>query len=182
MSSSTSNGMDPESVVCPICGDAMEITHIYKIYSDLLIGSNAKEVQGIPKKQLTIMLSPPRIIKNGGLSSINPDVFAFILLVIFVYLLTIQLVENGPYTQGYGLGNGILIIAYWLLRRKLMAKYDQNKHDREKLISELRVKADIWMEMVYCKKDNLVFTPDHKIQLKLEQLRDYWQRKERDQG
>ncbi len=174
--------MEPGSGVCPICGESNKTTQIYKMYSNLINGSHPPEVQGIAKKQLTIMVSPPTIVKSDGLSSLHPDLLALILFIILAYLFAIQLVEKGPYTYIYGLIIGVLLIAFGLLRQKLMAKYNLNKHDREKLISEFRVKADIWMEMVYCKKDDLVFTPDHKVQLKLDQLREYWLKQTRDQG
>ena len=176
------NEMEPGSGVCPICGESNNATQIYKMYSDLLNGSLSQEVQGIAKKQLTIMVYPPMIGKSDGLSSLHPDILVLILFIILAYLFAIQLVEKGPYTFIYGLGIGVLVIGYWLFRQNLMTKYTQNKHDREKLISEFRAKADIWMEMVYCKKDDLVFTPDHKVQLKLDQLREYWLKQTRDQG
>jgi len=177
MSNSAPNEIEPRSGVCPICGESNKTTQIYKMYSDLLNGSHPQEVQWIAKKQLTIMVSPPTIVKSAGLSSLHPDLLALILFIIFAYLFAIQLVEKGPLTFMYGLGIGVLLIGYWLFRQKLMAKYNQNKHDREKTIKELRVKADIWMEMIYCIKDDLVFSPDHKVQLKLDQLREYWLKK-----
>ena len=165
------NEMEPGSGVCPICGESNKTTQIYKMYSDLINGSHPQEVQGIAKKQLTIMVSPPTIVKSDGLSSLHPDLLALIFLLflhicspfnwlkkVHIHLFMVWVLE-------------FLLIGYWLFRQKLMAKYNQNKHDREKLISEFRVKADIWMEMVYCKKDDLVFTPDHKVQLKLDQLK-----------
>jgi hypothetical protein len=174
VNNTTPNEIGPGSDVCPICGESINTIQIVKMYSDRVNGSPSQEVQGIDKKSLTIMISPPTITKKDNLSSLHPDVLALFLFIIFAYLFTIQLVEKGPYPSIYGLGIGVLLIAYWLFRQKLMAKYNQNKHDREKIISDLRVKADIWMELVYCKKDDLVFTPDHKIQLKLDQLKDYW--------
>jgi uncharacterized membrane protein len=174
--------MEPEAVICPICGESDNATQVFKMYADLLDGSPSQEIQGIAKKQLTIFVSPPTIVKNGGISSLHPDLLTLILFIIFAYLFTIRLVEKGSYTFIFGLGIGVLLIAYGLFRQKLLAIYNQNKHDREKSISELRAKADIWMEMVYCIKDDLVFTPDHKIQLKLDQLRGYWLKQTRDQG
>jgi hypothetical protein len=174
--------MENESEVCPICGESKDTSHLYKMYSELLNGSSWQDIQGITKKQLTILVSPPTIVKNGGLSSIHPDVLAFILLIIFIYLFAIQLAEKGQYTLVYGLGIGILFIAYWFFRQKLTARYIKVNSDRQLSISNVRVQADIWMAMVYCKKDDLVFTPDHKVQLKLGQLRDYWHKTVKDQG
>jgi hypothetical protein len=174
--------MEKESEVCPICGESKDTTHLYKMYSELLNGSSSHEIQGIAKKQLTLMVSPPTIVKTDSLSSIHPDVLAFILLIVFVYLFAIQLVEKGPYTIIYGLGVGVLLLAYWFFRQKLMARYEKIRNDRQLSISNVRVQADIWMAMVYCKKDDLVFTPDHKVQLKLSQLREYWHKTIEDQG
>jgi hypothetical protein len=174
--------MENESEVCPICGESKDTAHLFKMYSELLNGSYPKELQGVPKKQLTIMVSPPLIEKTDSLSSIHPDVMAFILLIVFVYLFAIQLAEKGTYTIVYGLGIGVLLIAYWFFRQKLMARYEKIRNDRQLSISNVRVQADIWMAMVYCKKDDLVFTPDHKVQLKLAQLREYWHYTVEDQG
>ncbi len=174
--------MEKESEVCPICGESKDTTHLYKMYSELLNGSPSQEIQGIAKKQLTIIVSPPTIAKNGGLSSLHPDLLALLLFIIFTYLFAIQLVEKGPYTFIYGLGVGVLLIAYWFFRQKLMARYEKIRFERQLSISNVRVQADIWMAMVYCKKDDLVFTPDHKVQLKLGQLREYWHKTEEDQG
>jgi hypothetical protein len=174
MSIAETDEMESESGVCPICGESNNATHLYKIYSDLLNGSYTQEVLSLSTKQLTIMVSPPMIGKNEGLSSLHPDLLVIILFIIFVYLFAIQLAQKGLYTIIYGSGIGFLLFVYWIFRQKLVAKYTQNKFYREKLISELRAKVDIWMVMVYCKKDDLVFTPDHKVQLKLDQLREYW--------
>jgi hypothetical protein len=182
MSLTPVSNMENESEVCPICGESKDTTHLFKMYSELLNGASLQEVKGIAKKQLTVIVSPPTIAKSDGISSLHPDLLALLLFIIFIYLFAIQLVEKGPYTLIYGLGVGVLLIAHGLIRQKLLAKYNQNKHDREKLISEFRAKADIWMKMVYCIKDDLVFTPDHKIQLKLGQLREYWLDQSSDQG
>ncbi len=182
MSDNASMEMEMESEVCPICGESKDTTHLYKMYSELLNGSYPQVLQGVSTKQLTIMVSPPLIEKTDSLSTIHPDVLAFILLIIFGYLFAIQLAEKGPYTIVYGSGVGVLLIAYWSFRQKLIARYKKVRNDRQLSISNVRVQADIWMAMVYCIKDDLVFTPDHKVQLKLGQLRDYWHKTVEDQG
>ena len=166
--------IDNDQRVCPICGDSKDTIHLHKMYTDLLAGAYESDVQGINKSQLTRMISPPALLKNDRLSSIQPDVLALILFVIIGYLFVIRLAEKGPYTLVYGLGIGVLLLTYLILRQILMAKYVKNKHARDLLISEIRAKADIWMEMIYCKKDDLVFTPDHLIQLQLDQLKEFW--------
>jgi hypothetical protein len=182
MSHTTIFEMEKESEVCPICGESKDTTHLNKMYSELLNGSPSQSIQGITKKQLTTMVSPPMIAKNGGLSSLHPDLLALLLLIIFAYLFSIQLVEKDPYTIIYGLGVGVLLPAYWFFRQKLMTRYQKMRNDRQLSISNVRVQADIWMAMVYCKKDDLVFTPDNKVQLKLSQLREYWHKTVEDQG
>jgi hypothetical protein len=117
--------MEKESEVCPICGESKDTTHLYKMYSELLNGSPSQTIQGITKKQLTIMVSPPTIVKNGGLTSFHPDLLAFLLIIIFTYLFAIQLLEKGPYTFIYGLGVGVLLITYWFFRKKLTARYEK---------------------------------------------------------
>jgi hypothetical protein len=174
--------MENESEVCPICGESKDTIHLSKMYSDLLNGSSSQEIQGIAKKQLAIIVSPPFIEKSDSLSSLHPDLLAFLLFIIFAYLFAIQLVEKDPYTIIYGLGVGVLLITYWFFRQKLIARYEKIRNDRQLSISNVRLQADIWMAMVYCKKDDLVFTPDHKVQQKLGQLREYWHKTIEDHG
>jgi hypothetical protein len=182
MIQNTKNPIENTQAVCPICRESKDSIHIHKIYADLLSGAFVQDAHGYSKNQLTRLVSPPALTNNTKRTSIHPDLLALILLIIFVYLFTIQLAEKGAYILGYGLGIGVVLIAYGFLRQRLLTKFDRNKHDREILISDVRAKADVWMELVYCKKDDLVFTPDQKVKLKLDQLSDFWLKKVGDQG
>lgn len=182
MIQNTKNKIENTHAVCPICRESKDSILIHKIYADLLSGVIVQDAHGYSKNQLTRLVAPPALTKNNKRTSIHPDLLALVFFIIFAYLFTIQLVEKGAFTLGYGLGIGVLLIAYGFLRQRLLTKFDRNKRDREIVISDVRANADIWMEMVYCKKDDLVFTPDHKVQLKLDQLSDYWLKKVGDQG
>ena len=119
MSDTVPNEMEPGSGVCPICGESNNTTQIYKMYSDLLNGSHPQDVQGIAKKQLTIMVSPPTIVKSDGLSSLHPDLLALILFIIFAYLFAIQLVEKGPLYI-------YLWFGYWSSSHRLIGCFAKN--------------------------------------------------------
>lgn len=160
---------------CPVCGNSDATIPIHLLYADMLVGEKMpKGMQpGLSRAKLIKQIFPPRIPKKNLTASLNPDFLIALGLIVTAYLVITQLSGLMDYLLPMGIGVIIFIGIYLFTRRWFLDRHDHAIKEREEKLSRVRAKADIWMELIYCPKDNLIFLPDHSLKLELDQVKTY---------
>lgn len=169
---------------CPVCGNSDATIPIHLLYADMLVGEKMpKGMQpGISRAKLMKQIFPPRIPKKNLAASLNPDFIIALGLIVIVYLVITQLSGLRNYLLPMGIGIIIFLGIYLFIRRWFIDRHDHAIKEREEKLSKVREKAEVWMELIYCPKDNLVFLPDHSLKLELDLLKVYLNADLKDQG
>jgi hypothetical protein len=172
------------STACPNCGDHDSTKIIYKLYSDLLEGRKIPEdiVPGMTRAKLVSLISPPQIPGKKLLASLHPDFVMALVSIVVMYLLAIRIGELAYNLLPLVVGAIIFIALYLFIRRWLINRYRSALNKREEQLSVIRAKADIWMKLIYCPKDNLVFLPDYSMKMELSCLKGFLNSGMGDQG
>jgi hypothetical protein len=173
-----------EQICCPVCGDNSDIYPVHQLYSNLLMGENIPgEIRpGLSRLRLSKLISPPRIPGKTLASSLNPDFLMVLGLIVVIYLIITGINDLRDYLIPMGIGLFIFLAIYLITRSWFINRYNGALNKRAEQLSRIREKADIWMKLIYCPKDDLVFLPDYSIKMELSQMMNYLNSEMGDQG
>ncbi len=168
--------------LCPICGERSKTMMVSDLYVDAMEGKRTNEYPGLSRAKWVNLITPPIPPKQDRLSSLHPDILAIIVLVIVGYLLVIRIFDNDPNVILFGIGIAILFLLYASFRRRLVDRFTIYKESRKKVVDDVRINAEIWMDLAYCSKDKVFFTSDKRVQLQPGELFGFWQKSMDDHG
>jgi hypothetical protein len=173
-----------EQISCPVCGDNSDIYPVHQLYSNLLMGDKILgEIRpGMPRMRLIKLISPPPIPRKNLASSLNPDFLMALGLIVVIYVNITGIADLRDHLFQMGIGVVILLAVYLLTRSWFINRHRSALDKRAEQVAEIRAKADIWMMLNYCPKDDLVFSPDYSIKMELSQLTDFLNSGMGDQG
>lgn len=165
------NGLLP---ACPICGKGDQTIPLHTLYKQLLEGKANGVSSGLSMVKLISNISPPGLPGKNRLLSIHPDLLAGIGIFVVLYLLVTHIYGETfpPTTLLFTAIAGIII--YLGFRKRFLERYQTIKAERAALVKIIMLQADTWMDMIYCKKDHLVYSPDLSLQIIVEKLPEYW--------
>jgi len=174
--------MKANNPACPICRKDDQTIPLHILYKELLEGKAYNFSSGLTRVKLVSYISPPGLPGKNRLLSIHPDLLAGIGIFVVLYLLVSQMngVVFSPSALLITAIAGILI--YLGFRKRLLDRYQKTIAERVALVKIIRSQVDIWMDMIYCKTDYLVYSPDLRLQIKVEKLSDYWKSDQRLHG
>ncbi len=181
--------MSEEKVVCPACGESDRVFKVSRIYIDALAAFNktpedsvlpeltgeAVDDPGINLLKVRVVrafvqnFSPPSGGKQG-MRQIHPDLIMAVFALVAVFFM-IQIQENQP--SFFLIILAILVamyLGYFLLRRRIVARFNQQKNKDQAERQRLERAIARWMKLYFCARDEGVFNPEQNRLIPLEEM------------
>jgi ABC-type multidrug transport system fused ATPase/permease subunit len=187
--------MKRTDAVCPQCNSSKEVYKVSEIYLsglesiksskvlkdnafDIVFGHPSQKlgrrfVDQTTKRTLVSKFAPPSSSKQRITRSLSPDFIMFATLLLSLFML------YQIFTQQREVFLPALLIilavaaSYVLLRKKIIAKFQQKQNNEAKETDQVKEAIERWMKLYYCAEDFVIFDQKHHVTVPLQDMNLY---------